>query len=105
MFLSQFSCHTFLCLSQPRPLCNWLMEAWDMTKELGLFYVVFLTVPLYIQRGQFIIVQVTLPTLSHWVPSNFMLVSRRLHLNLLNTVILLNLKIIIGDHLIRIKKI
>ena len=37
----------------------------DMPKVLGLFYVVFLTVPLYIQLDQFIIVQVTLPTPYH----------------------------------------
>ena len=45
-----------------------------MPKELGLFYVYFLTFRLYIQLYQFIIVQVTLPTLYQQVPSSFMLV-------------------------------
>ena len=36
-----------------------------MPKELGLFYVALLTVQLCIQLDQFIIVQVTLPTLYH----------------------------------------
>ena len=70
MLQSQISCHTFLCLSQPRALWNWLMETSYMTKELGLFYVTFLNVPLFIHLYQFIIVQVTLPTLSYQAPSN-----------------------------------
>ena len=74
MLQSQIACHTFLCLSPPRPLWNWLIKTRDMPKELGLFYVVFLTVRLYIQLDQFIIVQVTLPTLYHQVPSSFILV-------------------------------
>ena len=69
-----------------------------MPKELGLFYVALLTVKLYIQLDQLIIVQVTLPTLSHQVPLNFMLVLKRLHLNLLNIVTLLTLKVFLGDH-------
>ena len=69
-----------------------------MLKELGLFYVAFLTVTLYIQLDQFIIVQVTLPTLYPQVPSRFILVLRKLHLNLLNIVTLLNLKVVLGDH-------
>ena len=44
-----------------------------MIKELRLFYVAFITVSLYIQWDHFIIVQVTLLKLSHYVPSNFML--------------------------------
>ena len=76
MLQSQITCHTFLCLFQPRPLWNWLTETRDMSKELGLFYVIFLTVTLYIKWDQFIIVQVTLPTSSHQVPSNFMLVKK-----------------------------
>ena len=74
---SQIVCHTFICLSQPRSLLNLLMETRDMPNELVLFYVVFLTVPLYIQWEQFIIVQVTLTTPSHWLPSNFMLVFKK----------------------------
>ena len=77
MFQSQIACHTFLCFSQPRPLQNLLMKTRDMPKELGLFYVAFKTVRLYIQLDQFIIVQVTLPTLYHQVPSSFILVSRK----------------------------
>ena len=48
-----------------------------MTKELGFFYVAFLTVRLYIQLGRFIIFQVALTTLYHQVPSNFMLVLKK----------------------------
>ena len=70
-FMSHFS-----IFPQPMPLWNWPMEAQDMPKELGLFYVAFLTVRLYIQLGQFIIVQVTLPTLYHQVPSSFILVKK-----------------------------
>ena len=58
-----------------------------MPKKLGLFYVVLLTDPLYIQWYKFIIVQVTLPIPSHRVQSNIMLVFKRLHLNLLNIMI------------------
>ena len=76
-----------------------------MPKELGLFYVPFLTVRLYIQLDQFIIVQVTLPTLYHQVPSSFILVLKRLHLNLLNIVTLLTLKVFLGDHPTRIATI
>ena len=65
---------------------KFLMETQDMPKEMRLFYVILLTVSLYIWWYQFIIVQVTLPTPSHQVPSNFMRVFKRLHLNLLNIV-------------------
>ena len=50
----------FLCLSQLIPLWNWQIETRDMPKELGLSYVIFITVQLYIQLDQFIIVQVNL---------------------------------------------
>ena len=66
---SQIACHTFLCLSPPRPMWNWLMESRDMPKELGLFYFAFLTVWLYIQLEEIISVQVTLKTLYHQLPS------------------------------------
>ena len=98
MLQSQIACHTFLCLYPPRPLWNWLMETWDMPKDLGLFYVAFLTVWLYIHLDQFIIVQVNLPTLYHQVPSSFILVLKRLHLNLLNIVTFLTLKVVLGDN-------
>ena len=75
-----------------------------MPKELGLFYAVSLTVQLYIQWEQFIILQVTLPTPCHQVPSNFMLAFKRLHLNLLNIVTLLTLKVVLGDHHTNLKK-
>ena len=81
------------------------METRDMPNKLGFFYVAFLTVPLYIQLYQFIIFQVTLPILSHQVPSNFMLDFKRLHLNLLNIVTLLTLKVVLGDHHTRLKTI
>ena len=105
MLLSQIACHTFLCLYQPRPTWNFLIETRDMPKELGLFYIVFLTVPLYIQWEQFNIVQVTLPTPYNRVNSSFMLVLKRLHPNLLNIVISLTSRVIIGDNPTRIKTI
>ena len=36
-FAVKNSYHTFLCLSQPSPLSNWLTETRYTTKELGLF--------------------------------------------------------------------
>ena len=60
-----------------------------MPEQLRLFYVPLLTDLLYIQWDQFIIVQITLQTLYHWVPSNAIFVLKRLHLSLLNIVILL----------------
>ena len=80
------------------------METRDMHKELVLFYVTYLNVPLYIQWDQFIIVQVTLPTPSHQVPSNYILDWKRFSLNLLNVVTLLTLKVILRDHPTRLKK-
>ena len=71
----------------------------------NLFYVDFLTVRLYIQLDQFIIVQVTLPTLYNQVPSSFILVLRSLHLNLLNIVTLLIFKVVLGDHPTRLATI
>ena len=44
------------------------MEARNITKELELFYAILVTVKLYIQRDQFIIVQANLTTPSHRVP-------------------------------------
>ena len=81
------------------------MEKRDMPKELGLFYVVFLTAPLYIQWDQFTTVQVTLPITYNQVPLNFMLVFKFLRLNLLNIVIFGNLDVIIGGHPTRLRKI
>ena len=72
---------------------------------IGIIYVAFLTVRLYIQLDQFIIFQVTLPTLYHHVPSSFILVLKRLHMNLLNIVTLLTLKVVLGDHLTRLATI
>ena len=64
---------------------------------IGTVYVAFLTVQLYIHLDQFIIFQVTLPKLYHQVPSSFILVFKRLHLNLLNIVTLLTVKVVLGD--------
>ena len=105
MFQLQIACHTFLCFSPPRPLWNWIMETRDIPNELGLFYVAFLTVRLYIQLEHFIIVQVTHPTLYHQVPSSFILVLKKLHLNLLNIATLLTLKVVLGDHPTRLATI
>ena len=102
--VTNFKSH-FLYLSQPRPLWNWPIETRDMPKGLEFFYVVFLTVVLYIQWCQFIIVQVALTTLSHQVPSNYMLVFKRLHINLLNVFSLLTLKVVLGYHTTILKKI
>ena len=41
MLQSQISCHTFLCLSQLRPLWNWLIETRDMTKKWVLFMSIY----------------------------------------------------------------
>ena len=76
-----------------------------MPNGLGLFYVDFLNVTLYIQWDQFIIVQVTLTTPSHQVPSNFILGFKMLRLNLLNIVTLLTLKVVLRDHPNRLNKI
>ena len=76
-----------------------------MTKELELFYVAFITVRLYIQSDQFIIVQVTVPTLYHQVPSSFILVLKSLHMNLLKIVTLFTLKVVLGDYHTRITTI
>ena len=89
MLQSQISCNTFLCFSQPIPLWHCIMETRDIPKELGLFYVALLTVLLYIQWEQFNIFQVTLPTPSHQVTSNFMSFFQGLHMKLLNIVTLL----------------
>ena len=90
----------FICSFQPRPLWNWLMETWDIPKQLELFYVIFLSVPLYIHWEQFIIVQVTLPTPSHQVPSIVVLVLKILHLKQFKTVISLTLRVVLRDIII-----
>ena len=105
ILMSQIACHTFLCSYQTSPMWICLMEKRDMPKELGLFYVIFLTVPLYIRWDQFFIVQVTLPTPSYSMPSNFILFSKRLHLNPLNIAILLTLRVVLWDHPTRLKTI
>ena len=81
------------------------METRDIPKLLGLFYFVFLTVPLYIQWDQFIIVRVILPTPSYQVLSNCMLDFKRLRLNFLNILNLLTLKVVLGDHPTSLKNI
>ena len=77
---------------------KWLMETLDIPKEWGIFYVTFLNIPLYIRWDQVIIIQFTLPTPSHQVPSNVLLVFKVLHLNLSNIVVLSPLKVILKDH-------
>ena len=66
--LPQMLCPAFIYLYQPRSLLNWIIETRDVPNELGLFYVVLPTVPLYVQWYQFVIFQIALPTPSHWVP-------------------------------------
>ena len=105
MLQSQILCHTFLCLSLPRPLYNWIIETRDMSKELALFCVYFLTVRLYIQLGQFIIIQFTLPKPYYQVPSSVKLVFKILHLHLLNILTLLTLRVVIGYHHTRLTTI
>ena len=104
MFESKISFHTFLCLYQTKTLRIWPMETRDMPKELGLFYVILLTDPLYIHWDTFIILHVILTIQYHQVISNFMLVFNMLHLNLLKIVILLTLKVVPGYHPARIEK-
>ena len=87
------------------PLWNWIRETRDMPKELGLFYVAFLTIKLYIQLDQLNIFHVTLPTISHQVSSNFILVFKILHLNLLNIMTLMTLKVVLVYHHTRLKTI
>ena len=81
------------------------MEIRDMHKELVFFNAVLLTVPLYIRWDQFVIVQVTLTTPYNKVEYHFMLVFKRLHLNLLNIVTLLTHKVVLRDHPSRTKTI
>ena len=81
------------------------METWDILKELGLFFAVFLVVPLYIQWDLFIIVQFAIPAQYHQFPSKIILVLKSLHLNLLNIMILLTLKVVLGDHPTRLETI
>ena len=84
---------------------NYLMKKQDIPKELELFYVALITVPLYTQWEQFIIVQVTLTTPYHQFTSNFMLYLKRLRLNLLNILTLSTLKINLGNPPTKLKKI
>ena len=81
------------------------MKSLYMPNKLGLFYVIFLSVPLNILWGEFIIVHVTLPTPSHQVTSKFMLAFKMLFLKLLNIMPLLSLKVVLGDHPTRLKTI
>ena len=60
---------------------------------------------LYIQLGQFSIVQATLPTLYHQVTSSFILVFKILHLDFLKIVTLLTLRVVLGDQPTRLATI
>ena len=70
-----------------------------------LFYVVFLTAPLYICWYQFMIFHVSLSTLYHRVSSIFLLVIKSLHLNLLNIVTFFTLKFVLLDDPTRLNTI
>ena len=96
MLHSQITCHTFLCLYQPRSLWNWIMKTHNAPKELVFLNAVLLTVPLYIQWDGFIIVRVIFSTPSQQFLSNFMLAFKILRLNLLKIVTLLTLKVVLG---------
>ena len=76
-----------------------------MTKELVLFYVFLPTGTLYIRWDQFIIVHVILPIPYNYVPSKFMLVFKRLHLDILDNVTLFTLRVVLGYHPTRLKTI
>ena len=105
MLQQKIACHTFLCLSQPRPLWKWILKTQDMPKQLVLFNVYLPTVTLYIKWDQFLIVHVALTTPSHQVPSKFMLVFKRLRLNPFETMTFLTLKVVLGDNPTRLKTI
>ena len=98
MLQSQILCHTFICLSQPRPLQNVPTGSTGHAQGIGIIYVDFLTVPLYIQWDQLIIVQVTLPKPYHQVSTNFILDFKSICLNLINMLTLLTLKAVLGYH-------
>ena len=98
--MSQFS--MFLPTKATVKLANWNM---GHDQVIGSIFCRLLTVPLYIQWNQFIIVQVTLTTPPHQVPSNFIPAFKMLCLNLLNIVILLNLTVFLGYHPNRLKTI
>ena len=98
-FMSQFS--MFVPTKYTAKLAN---GNTGHAQGIGIIFIAFLNVQFYIQRDQFIIFQVTLTTLSHQVPQNFMLVLKKLHLKLLNIVTLLTLKVVLGYHHNRIKK-
>ena len=65
MLMSKIACSIFIRLYQLMTLGSQLMETLDIPKELGIFYVFLLTVPLYILWDQFITFQVTLITPPH----------------------------------------
>ena len=74
----------FVPIKSTRNLANVNM---GHAQVIGVILCNLLNFQLYIRWYQFIIFQVTLTTLWHWVYSNFMLVFKMLHLNLLNIVI------------------
>ena len=75
---------------------NWLMETWNMPKELGLFYNIFLPFPSYTPRDQLIICQATFAIPYHWYPLSISMFINILSLNLFNIVILYTLKVFLG---------
>ena len=79
-------------------MLNSLISTREIPNALGIFFVVFLVATLYIHWDQFISVHVSISIPSHWVTFNVVLVFKRLNLNLLNILILLTLKVVLGSH-------
>ena len=66
MLQSQIACHSvYVCPNQGRCETRWWKHG-KFPRNWDYFDVALLTIQLYIQLDQFIIVQVTLPTLSLW---------------------------------------
>ena len=99
---SQIACHTFLCLYHDATVK--LANGNTVHAQL-IGIVLYFFVILYIQWGDFIIFHVTFPTPSDWVPFNFIFNFKRLHINLLNILILLTLRVVLGYHSTRLKTI
>ena len=74
------------------------------TQRIGVILCCFPNYSLIYPVVPVFIVQVTLPTPSHQVPSNFMLAFKRLNLKLLNIVNFLTLMVILVDHLPALKQ-
>ena len=75
------------------------------TQVIGIFLCRFPKCSVIYTVGPVYYFQVTLPTPSHHVTSNFMLAFKKLRQNLLNIVTLLTLKVVLGYHSTRLKTI